>query len=99
MSQAEGTEPTSYVYLSNKDLEGKYRMALSKLQNAYDDVKYLHDGGFGEQLDVVLVEMDRSIGWLTYERDAAAEKYGFTIKAGIGPGDTETKSDDQLPAT
>ena len=77
----------SYVYLSAKDLEAKYRAALTKLQNAYDEIAYLRQGGFGEHLDDVLSQLHDAIEVLIAERDADAERHGFTVKAGVGPGD------------
>lgn len=76
----------SYVYLSAADLEGKYRMALSKLRNAREEIAYLNEGGFG-RLSTALTNLDRAIDRLIAERDKAAKDRGFIPKDGIGPGD------------
>jgi ABC-type uncharacterized transport system fused permease/ATPase subunit len=76
----------SYVHLSSADLEGKYRMALSKLRNAREEIAYLNEGGLG-RLGTVLTNLDRAIDKLIVERDKAAKERDFTPKDGIGPGD------------
>lgn len=73
----------SYVYLSKKDIEGKYRMALTKLQNAAREIEYLDEGEYGDTLRFTLGHLEEAIGSLKHNRDQAAEKYKFTPKEGI----------------
>lgn len=77
-------EPKRYHYLSNRDLESKYRTALTKLQNARDEIIYLAAGEFGKRLDIVLRDLDKAISRLQEERDAAAARRGFEVKDGVG---------------
>lgn len=72
-------------------LEAKYRMALSRLRLAHQEIEQIEAGGYGETLHLTLAHLEETIGSLVDNQVKAAEKYGFTLREGIGPGDWRTK--------
>lgn len=79
------------VRLSPSVMEAKYRMALSRIELATQEIEQLEAGGYGVALHFVLAELAEAQGNLIRSRDKMAEKYGFTPREGIGPGDWKEK--------
>lgn len=77
--------------LSKTTLETKYRMALSRLHLAKQEIEQLEVGEYGETLHFTLAHLEETIGSLVDNQSQAAEQYGFTPREGIGPGDWRNK--------
>jgi hypothetical protein len=82
----------TYIQLSKGDLEAKYRMAISRLQLATNELEYLEEGGYGRTLHFALAKLSEALYDVIANRDHDAEKYGFTPRDGIGPGDWKEKN-------
>jgi phage shock protein A len=78
-----------------KDMEVFYRQALTKQQNAREQLARLQaDAVAGAQsvtsLTRAIRQLDRAIMATQDAQRAASVKYGFAIKIGVGPGDWQT---------
>ena len=72
----------TYVHMSNRDKEAKFRSALTSMALARDEIEYLSSGGLCDA-GYVLAALDTAIGQFTALRAVAAAQYGFRIKAGV----------------
>ena len=79
------------VRLNKAALEAKYRMAISRLDLAEQEIQQLEDGNYGRTLHFVLAHLQEAKYDLIDNQAHDAEKYGFTPREGIGPGDWRTK--------
>ena len=79
------------VRLNNAALEAKYRMALSRLTLAAQELEQLDVGGYGPTLHFALAHLAEAIGSVQRNQQEVAEQFGFTPTEGIGPGDWRTK--------
>lgn len=92
----QGVEPglVHQPFVSGTDRDKAFGSVISKLQNASDELARMEDegqvdtasgnGDLGVMLSSVIYE-------LRLKHREAAERYGFTIRGGIGPGDWERK--------
>lgn len=89
--EVEAATSVAHLRLSTRDLDAKYRSALTKLENARDELEHLSTAGYFEataaidDLCAVINAVKRSLA-------EVAEKHGFTPKRGIGVGDWKGQS-------
>ena len=78
----------SYAHLSKKDQAKVYSSIRSKLRNARNEMVALNEsGGHYGKLGMALRDLDRCLQRVEIEEAKQANKVGFTIDQGIGPGD------------
>jgi hypothetical protein len=70
------------TFMYNRDKEAKFRSALTKMQNAREEIEFLASGGLCDA-EFVLAALDTAIGQFAALRAVAAAQYGFDIKAGM----------------
>jgi hypothetical protein len=71
-----------HVQLSKKDMEAKWRMIITKVEQARDEMAYLCEGGIAT-LPVTQGLLDKTLAKLLKDREVAAKKHGFVIKESL----------------
>lgn len=89
--EVEAATSVAHLRLSNRDLDAKYRAALTKLENAHDELTYLEKAGYFDE-DAALGYLASVITLVGRSLAEVAERQGFTPKSGIGVGDWKGQS-------
>lgn len=77
--------------MAGRDLEVFYRLALTKQVNARNELARIAEDHTSGALRRAIRQLDHAIMATQDAQHAASVKYGFNLKAGIGPKDWEVR--------